>query len=365
MSRKKAISDTREGKYLIQMFELENVPNQEQILKKIIERLRSIAEKGEQFLQKTADIGFENVWIVTTDLKRDYFSQSYVSEFPKGYIVNAFVFPQDPQCRIFILADAFHLDPGIIPHLELRSVPSETIIHETTHLSSYTDDLIFYRRRPKNFASSGQDVLKDYKNNFSDALSSPCFENFVDRLAEYQKLPKLSKEAVAKALTSNEKKMKKKMNMLRANLQLEDAEMVTTIIRDLSQGRDFDVRPRVRRDLSSKKLEEDKGMMFLNLSLGFLFNPEQYWLSPHLDKTQEKSALATEHPVSTHTKESTQKDTTNTTDEKWEETEKLQKRSLLDAVDKGKNRGHTVNNDLHKQNAERNQKKVSLSASLN
>ncbi|PHL20015.1 hypothetical protein CQR37_16920, partial [Enterococcus faecium] len=153
----------------------------------------------------------------------------------------------------------------------------------------------------------------------------------VDRLAEYQKLPKLSKEAVAKALTSNEKKMKKKMNMLRANLQLEDAEMVMTIIRDLSQGRDFDVRPRVRRNLSSKKSEEDKGMMFLNLSLGFLFNPEQYWLSPHLHKTQEKSALATEHPVSTHTEESSKKDTTNTKGEKWEETEKLQKRSLLDA----------------------------------
>ncbi|EGP5687320.1 QWxxN domain [Enterococcus faecium] len=365
LSRKKAISDTREGKYLIQMFELENVPNQEQILKKIIERLRSIAEKGEQFLQKTTDIGFENVWIVTTDLKRDYFSQSYVSEFPEGYIVNAFVFPDDPQCRIFILADAFHLDPDIIPRLELRPVPSETIIHETTHLSSYTGDLIVYRRRPRSFASSGQDVLKDYKNKFSDALSSPYFEDFVDRLAEYQKLPKLSKEAVAKALTSNEKKMKKKMNMLRANLQLEDAEMVMTIIRDLSQGRDFDVRPRVRRNLSSKKSEEDKGMMFLNLSLGFLFNPEQYWLSPHLHKTQEKSALATEHPVSTHTEESSKKDTTNTKGEKWEETEKLQKRSLLDAVDKGKNRSHTVNNDLLKQNAERNQKNVPLSASLN
>lgn len=141
--------------------------------------------------------------------------------------------------------------------------------------------------------------------------------------------------------------------------------MVMTIIRDLSQGRDFDVRPRVRRNLSSKKSEEDKGMMFLNLSLGFLFNPEQYWLSPHLHKTQEKSALATEHPVSTHTEESSKKDTTNTKGEKWEETEKLQKRSLLDAVDKGKNRSHTVNNDLLKQNAERNQKNVPLSASLN
>ncbi len=36
------------------------------------------------------------------------------------------------------------------------------------------------------------------------------------------------------------------------------------------------------------------------------------------------------------------------------------KRSLLDAVDKGKNRSHTVNNDLLKQNAERNQKTFPL-----
>ncbi|WP_165005292.1 MULTISPECIES: hypothetical protein [unclassified Enterococcus] len=362
LSRKKAISDTREGEYLIQMFELVNAPNQKQILKKIIKRLQSIAEKGEQILQKTADIGFENVWIVTTDLKWDDFLKNYVSEFPTTQITNAFVCPEDPQCRIFILADAFHLNPDIMPDKQLRRIPFETIIHETTHLGSRTGDLLKYERSPRNFASSGRDILNDYKDRFNDVLSSSGFENFVDRLAEYQKLPKLSKEAVAKALTSDEEKMKKKMNMLRANLQIEDAQMVTMIIRDLSQGRDFDARPRVRRDLDSKKSEgdKDKGMMFLNLSLGFLFNPEQYSLSPHLNKTQGKAEVATEHPISLHTEEST-KDTTNSKGEKLEETKQLQKRSLSDTVNKSKNLSHAVNNDLLKQNADRNQKKVSLS----
>lgn len=239
LSTKEAISRTNEGRYLIQMFELEKAPNQEQILKEINTRLHSIAENGEQLLQQTVEIGFENVWIASKELIWDQESKSYMTQLINSDMPNAFVKTVDPQCRIVFLADTFHFDPHVRPGEELKTPVAEAIIHETTHLSSGTVDLLFYSKPPSGYALSGKDLLNDRYTEFHKIAGSLSFKDFVNRLAQQQNLPQLSNKAVKDALSSD--------HMLRAKLLIEDAELVMTIIRDLSQGRAIDERPRVRR----------------------------------------------------------------------------------------------------------------------
>ncbi|WP_224788523.1 MULTISPECIES: hypothetical protein [Enterococcus] len=284
---KAIISDTRQGQYLTQMFQLEHSMNKEEILREINKKLMSIATKGEQVLQQTKDLGFENVWIASTGLILNTQTGKYESLLTKRHAPNAFVIPQDPQCRMIFLADVFHTNPDLVADVskkyELKKSEFEVVLHETTHLGSHTGDLMQFRIPPKGFSKSGRDVLQEYNEKFFSIKDTPAFENFVDRVAQYQNLPELSRDAVmAKVLLDD---------MLRVNLQMEDAEMVATIVRDLSQGRDFNVRPRVQRSISDKPDQKISKSLFLNLVMGFLFNTEQYWLSPHLDKTQEKEKI--------------------------------------------------------------------------
>ncbi|MBE8863678.1 hypothetical protein G9441_19125, partial [Enterococcus faecium] len=148
---------------------------------------------------------------------------------------------------IVILADSFHLDPSLKPGKQLKSPLSTTIIHETTHLGSRTADFVSLSIPPKGFDQSGSDICNNYYKNIDEVVCSKGFENFVDRLAQQQNLRGLSKDAVVKALDSDD--------MLLANLQIEDAETVATTIRDISEGRDFNQRSRVQRSVDDKLID--------------------------------------------------------------------------------------------------------------
>lgn len=275
------ISVTREGKYLEQMFVIEHAIDKNQILKEINQRLLSIAERGEQILQATIDTGFENIWIASTDLVLNQNTGKYETRLVKDGGIYAFVFTADPQARMVFIADSFHLPPH--SNIERKQDLFKVVLHETTHLGSHTADVAISSSPLKGFEISGRELLDSYHINFPQIIESPAFYNFVDRLAEQQNLPNLSPQAVARTLFSDD--------MLRVNLQMEDAEMIAVITRDLAEGRSFDFKKRIERNLDEQPLEDQLATIFQNYALASLFNLDQYHLSPHLNKTQDQENI--------------------------------------------------------------------------
>ncbi|MGM9902389.1 MAG: hypothetical protein ACI32O_00460, partial [Enterococcus sp.] len=290
--KKAILSETQEGEYLINMFQLESVSNKEEILKEIINRLKSIAEKGENFLQQTADWGFENIWTVSTDLFYQEASQEYRSRYNKMLQAQAMVQRYDPACRMLIYADAFHLDPDIMPNEQIRPPEHEIVLHETTHLIASTEDAVRYYFVDKNFSKSGEDTLKDFNEIYKNLLESPSFEIFVNHLAESLNMPMISKKTVAEAM--------KKIPMLRVNFQMTDAEMIMILLRDFADKRQFKQRPHVKRSVNEKKEEElGKGTMFIYLALPHILGDGIFERNIQLNKTQELIAKRTTDTVET------------------------------------------------------------------
>ncbi|MGM9903688.1 MAG: hypothetical protein ACI32O_07120, partial [Enterococcus sp.] len=283
---------TPEGQYLINMFDLSNVPNKEEILKEIITRLSSIAKKGEAFLQETEKFDYKNIWIVSTELKRQPGAQEYRSlyrEVPQAY---ALVSRYDPECRITIYADTFHLDPSIRKDAELRKNPHETILHETTHLIAGTEDVIRYYDNPAGFSMSGEETISDFITNFPDLLTSEPFKIFVNHLADSLNKPTISVKTVANALYTNP--------MLRSNFQMMDAEMVMILLRDLADGRAFNERPVidppiVKRSINKKELGMET--MFMYLVLPYILGDGIFERNIQLNKAQEQMTTRTTDAV--------------------------------------------------------------------
>ncbi|OTP11977.1 hypothetical protein A5844_000192 [Enterococcus sp. 10A9_DIV0425] len=286
--------ETLEGQYLTNMFKLGGLTNQEEILVEIVKRLKSIAEKGGEFLQQTVDFGFDNVWIVSTDLVRLPGSQEYRSLYkspgPEGMAVRG-----DPECRMFIFADAFHLDPDIEKGAQLAPVAREVILHETTHIMSAKEDVIYYSRVESGFSRSGEDVINNYIAKYPNLLESVPFKLFVNHLAVSLNKPTISVWAVANEIYRNP--------MLRANFQMMDVEMVMTLLRDIADRRGFNQRPRVTRSVKEVESEKESSepnvsektnrSMFLYLALPYILGNGIFERNLQLNKTQEQTTIRT------------------------------------------------------------------------
>ncbi|MGM9904023.1 MAG: hypothetical protein ACI32O_08880, partial [Enterococcus sp.] len=281
--KKPILSETREGDYLSKMFRLEGLANQEEILRKIIKRLLSVAEKGEKFLSQSSDWGFENILIVSSDLAKEEGSQLYHSlldhDVPKARVII-----NDPECRIIIFADAFHLDPDMPQGEEL-----ETIIHETAHITSRAEDLMELVFPESDFLTTGEELMDQINNNFSEILESESLENFVEQLAKEFDLPNLSKEAVIKALNVDP--------ILRTNFLLRDAEILMTILRDFVEGRGYNELIRIKRSIDNVK--SGNGFIFLLQALVHTSNYKIIKKTPQLDNIQELSTKKSTDNIST------------------------------------------------------------------
>ncbi|MGM9904355.1 MAG: hypothetical protein ACI32O_10600 [Enterococcus sp.] len=280
--KKRALVETPQGQYLIQLFQLEKATNQEEILREIIKKLRAVAEKGELFLQKTADLGFENIWIVSTDLVRKKGTNEYRSLCRKN-LSKAEILEYDPECRILIYADAFHLDPDVKLGKETRIVGSDLILHEVTHHTEVAEDVVRYSPVEKNFTVSAEDVLKDYVDIYPTLLKSEAFKVFVNHLAKSLNKPTISMSTVAKEMETN--------FMLRANFQMTDAEMLMVLLRDLADGRAFNQRPRVKRSISEEGLEIES--MFQYLAMKFVLGDGISKTIFQFNKAQEQTTTRT------------------------------------------------------------------------
>lgn len=288
--KQEKISETEAGSYLIPMFRLADVSNREEILREITKRLVSIAEKGERFLQQSADWGFENFLFASTDLVKDAETQNYYSKIQQTLGAQAFAVKDDPECRIVMMVDAFHLDPKLWPQEEILPDAKSLIVHETTHIVSLTQDYLFYDYAAKGFNNNGKKTLAEYTNKFSTILASDGYEKFVQELAEVLGIKRLSRKTVAEALEVDP--------MLRANLQMTEADMVMVIIRDLAQGNGFDqILPRVKRDLEKAGLGH--GFLLMAFAITHVMELVVLERKKILERTREETEQSKEQDEST------------------------------------------------------------------
>ncbi|THE14069.1 hypothetical protein E1H99_05260 [Enterococcus hirae] len=301
------ISRTKEGAYLIEMFKLQGVPKAEteEILRESIRKLYTTAEHGKMFLQKSKDLFFKNVWTLSSKLVYDREALSYYSKIQDIIRSEAFTVKYDGECRIFILADAFHLDPKVLPEAHIQPTGYETVMHEVTHIMSDAEDLLQYGLVRRGLRKNGKRTLDYYDNKYPNVTKEDSIQMkyYRDYLAKVLSSPNLTVKKIIEALEVN--------HTLRVHFQLTDAEMLMTILRDLVEGRAFDAIFRAKREsdqeqdgkksdsLETIKEQLGTGNLFtlqaLIYTIGFINFEREFQQS----KTQEKTI---DIPESTSTK---------------------------------------------------------------
>ncbi|THE13712.1 hypothetical protein E1H99_05645 [Enterococcus hirae] len=249
-----SIASTEEGKYLIEMLKLHGVPEikKEAILRQSIKKLFSTAKHGQRFLEKSKDLLFQNVWTLSSKLSYDKNAQKYYSSFQKFIKTEAFTVKYDGECRIFIFADAFHLDPKFFPGEEVQPTGYETVMHEVTHIVSGATDLLKYGLVRRGLRKNGKRTLDYYDKEYPNMTKedSKQMQSYRDYLAKVLKSPNLTVGMIIEALEVN--------HTLRVHFQLTDAEMLMTILRDVVEGRAFDDIFRMKRENNNEQSEAEK-----------------------------------------------------------------------------------------------------------
>lgn len=258
------ISSTKRGTYLANMFNVYGKPEEQAVLKEVVKRLQTIAEKSKAFLKQSADWGFKNIWIASTDFQKDPITKAFYSSSKQRTSPYGFVIRTDAENRIVLMADSFNKNPNIWPEAEMAPPVSETLLHETTHLVSMTDDIVVYDAVQRGFLKRVKDALTDFVSRYHNNFRKPGFYNFVRLIANYFRLDGLSRMAVFRNFGTD--------SMLLANYMLNDAEMVGTLLRDVAYGHKYDqplLRPKRSVDEPTQEPtpEVGSGNILISLSL--------------------------------------------------------------------------------------------------
>lgn len=264
MLRFEKISSTKRGTYLANMFNVYGKPEEQVVLKEVVKRLKSIAEKSKAFLKQSADWGFKNIWIASTDFQKDPITKKFYSLSKERTSPYGFVIRTDAENRIILMADSFNKNPNYWPEVEIAPPVSETLLHETSHLVSMTDDIVVYDEVHRGFLKRGKDALTDFVSRYHKNFRKPGFYNFVRLIANYFRLDGLSRMAVFRNFGTD--------SMLLANYMLNDAEMVGTLLRDVAYGHKYDqplLRPKRSVDEPTQEPtpEVGSGNILISLSL--------------------------------------------------------------------------------------------------
>lgn len=253
------IENTDAAKLFMPLFELQNVENKEEIMRAALKRLLFISKKGLQFVEQSATFGFENIWLVSTDLVYQKSTKSYFSQYKTRPLADAFIISNDPNCRILIFADTFHMDSKIDLNRQVRPGIKETFIHEITHTVAGTEDWICYTLPPRGvFMNSLEEIRDSFNKNTDKLLGTPSFQEFVKHAAMCYGLPELSPESVLVSIRIDP--------FLSANIKLTDAETVMNLIVSLVKGLPFARAKVQKRETNSMDLGSGYLMMAIALS---------------------------------------------------------------------------------------------------
>lgn len=280
--------ETDVGAYLSGILDTE----EPEVLNQAFKRLMLIVENGDIFLNASKDVGYSNFVIFSTNQIPDpanpgkYISTLNIDELIGSPV--AFVMIPDPEKRVYINADRHQNayignnrvgesdnvnvaenspDEGelygnyedmieeVPAELNYESRLSDDLTHEITHVTSNTGDMFACYFPEKGYLHNGEDLLNAFIDSFDPRDESSTMpklfekKNFKDFVKQLRKAQGIAEElpysAVIEAITTDP--------MLFANILMNDAETVATIIRDLAAGRTYDAKIRVRRDSDAKK----------------------------------------------------------------------------------------------------------------
>lgn len=283
------------------------------VIKEAFKTLLLVVERGEIFLSASKDIAYKNFIIFSTDHIPDPANpENYISPLDKeslAYSTIAFVIEGDPEKRVYINAERFQTnafdagggnaepanktnqdktegeqqaaaqkenrDKGKDFNDEVEAVPekynyksriSDDINHEISHASSNTGDMFSYYFPQEGTLHSGKDLTRIFRQNFKPAtrasktpelFNNRDFQTFLSYLCDKQGISKpLTYQSVIKAISTDP--------MLFANILMNDAEVLATIIRDLAENRAFDQVYRVRRAADTAQKSEKKDNIFVH-----------------------------------------------------------------------------------------------------
>ncbi|MGL9847412.1 hypothetical protein IGJ91_002581 [Enterococcus sp. DIV0765f] len=299
------ISSTTRGTYLANMFNVYGKPEEQAVLKEVVKRLQTIAEKSKAFLKQSADWGFKNIWIASTDFQKDPITKKFYSLSKERTSPYGFVIRTDAENRIILMADSFNKNPNYWPEVEIAPPVSETLLHETSHLVSMTDDIVVYDEVHRGFLRRGKDAQIDFVSRYHKNFRTTGFSNFVRMIANYFRMDKLSRMAVFRNFGTD--------SMLLANYMLNDAEMVGTLLRDVANGYRYDqplLRPKRSVDEPTQEptAEIGSGNILINLSLMSIGEYATEERSIGLEVTKEPPLGSTLSDVSPTTEFSTSMD---------------------------------------------------------
>ncbi|THE12584.1 hypothetical protein E1H99_07395 [Enterococcus hirae] len=287
----KTLSQSKEGKYLTKLFSIDETPSQELIITETIKKLLNRLKKTKDFYKQSKEWDYENILFVWSDafVKKEG-SDVYVSTL-NPTMPKAVVFPVDGECRVIIFADSYHLDPQRAPDYELTIRPSSTLIHEGSHLVSYTKDLAVQCCPPRGTELTTAQIIRrlyEELNNIINLDSQP-FSIFVDHLAKELNLPNLSKSEVIRVMYEDE--------VLFYNFLLTDAELSTIILRDIIEGRDIDEIVRVPRSTDNQKMKLK--FLFLYTAMAYLFRNSNLEVNLQVNQMKEQDTTKVTDNVST------------------------------------------------------------------
>lgn len=296
--------ETDVGQYLAGILDTD----EPRVLTEAFKRLMLIVERDDLFLNASRDVGYCNFIIVSTDHTPDPENAGkYLSPLDKQALIDspvAFVMIPDDEKRVFINAERYQnafMDGEIVDNVPvIENLPAEEVqepvaqkasddegelyedaleetedkqprefnyasrladdlTHELTHLTSNSGDMYAYFFPDNGKMHNGKDLLDAFIENFNPLeeediipglFEKKNFKDFLDRLQDAQGVDNdLSYDAIIEAISTDP--------MLFANILMEDAETLATIIRDLAAGRAYDAEIRLKRDTTSTTKPEE------------------------------------------------------------------------------------------------------------
>lgn len=291
-----SIIDSDIGKYIIGL----TPTNDPVIVKEIFHRIAKIFKRARIFMEAAKKVDYSNFIIASTDLfPVSDARQRYISLLSDGIIKRlpkACTHKFDPESRIVIFADQFlgNSPEGKGERLSLSSSNEfklyQTIIHETTHLSSLTSDLFVHAIPTRDTKYSAlyarQNFLRaltpsNTPQKTSPIWKSPDFVKFMQNVVDYQNVnTRLDYSSVITTIQNDP--------MLSANIFYSDAEVIALIANDIDAKRSFDALSRSKRKASTDSVPDGYNADDTQLLLAFILDATTNGLIHLNSETPEK-----------------------------------------------------------------------------
>lgn len=248
---------TSSGEYLSALLATTN----HAVISEALKCLLSTVERSEKFIKASRKMGYENVIIVSSDPIPDpEHPGEYISTIEPAQLKEipiATVIQRDPYARIMIYADRYQckdfsgIEGVAPPNTNTKGFLTTDILHETSHLVSFSEDNILAFYPQAGTLHSGEEIKHVFDANFEGNIKEiPIAFTHTNLMIMFDRIK--YQQGITNTLDINSiKDAIKNDDMLRANIMLTDAHILSTIIRDFANGIPFRATIRAKRETAN------------------------------------------------------------------------------------------------------------------